>query len=187
MVLVIQSEQQDSSSPSPRGRAGRGSPAKVRRLLKMRCNRLHDAVEIRKYLMVPKPDNGIAAPFKETCSGRVVTPPQRMLRTVNLNHEPRAGAQEVRNKRPDRHLAAKVCTHNLSSSQALPHQNLGVGHSLPKCLGKSRSLHGPTPSLVLPLQAGRGDSSRSLTTYGDTREVSSLPSRRSTISTPPPH
>ena len=170
---------QGSSSPSPRGRAGRGALTQAHGLLKMRCNRFDNTVEVRKYLMVPKPDDGIAAPFEETGSSSVITSPQRMLGTVNLNHEPRTGAQEVHDKGPDRYLATKVPTHDLSPSQTLPHQDLRAGHSFAQCLGKSRSLHGPTPSLILPLQAGRGDSSSSLlalsTIYGEMRRPSPFP------------
>src|SRR6266550_5839660 len=94
-----------------------------------------------------------------------------MLASIDLDHEVRLEAGEIRDIRRDRDLAAKAKTRYLLSAQPHPKALLGVGHrsskpSGPLNIGARRGRHvshsNGTPSPALPPQAGEGNEAPTL-------------------------
>src|SRR6266550_1420632 len=86
-----------------------------------------------------------------------------MLASIDLDHEVRLEAGEIRDIRRDRDLAAKAKTRYLLSAQPHPKALLGVGHrsskpSGPLKIGARRDSHvshcNGTPSLPSPVNGG---------------------------------
>jgi hypothetical protein len=92
-----------------------------------------------------------------------------MLAAINFNHKPTLPAQEIADKRADRHLAREFETFELAPVQAIPEPALGVRGIVPQLLGAfGRSPDGighvqcmPTPSPSRKREGSRLRASRS--------------------------
>ena len=90
-------------------------------------NFFKNTVDVLQNLVVPKPQNEIAAVFQILGPARILLPLFNMLTTVKLDDQLYARTAEVDDKSIERHLPAKFQTGKAVAAQLEPQISFSVG------------------------------------------------------------
>jgi len=88
---------------------------------------LKNAIDILQHLVVPKPQNEIAAVFQIFGPARVLLPLFNVLSTIQLDDQLCVGAAEIDNKSVERHLSPEFQAAEAVAAQSEPQRSFGIG------------------------------------------------------------
>ena len=94
------------------------SPSGCTRLFKSIGDALHNGVDLRSDLMIPESQYVVSCIAQKLSSIVVAGQFVRVLRTVDLDNQPRLWAKEIREEWTDRMLAAELESIELAAAQA---------------------------------------------------------------------
>jgi hypothetical protein len=101
----------------------------VRGLFQLLDDLLQHAVDVAEHIVIPEAQNAISRPLKEFGSSAIGLFPNRMLPTIDLNHQTVIMADEIGNEPINRHLSPKLDPLDLGIPTFLPEQFLGIGRA----------------------------------------------------------